>query len=67
MPEKLSGFRIPEDLKQRAMEAAKRQHISFSAFVEKAIRQALEQGASLEVQIQELRRRVEELERIVKK
>lgn len=67
MANRLTGFRIPEDLKQRAMEAAKREHMSFSAFVEKAIQKALDEGASLEVQIQELRRRVEELEKIIKK
>lgn len=57
-------LRMSQDLKTRAMEAAKQQKMSFSAFVRSALEAAMEKGqTSIQEQIDELRRRVEALER----
>lgn len=57
-------LRISKDLKDRAMEAAKKQKITFSAFVRAALEAAIAKGqTSIQEQIDELRRRIEALER----
>ena len=57
-------LRISQDLKDRAMAAAKQQKMTFSAFVRSALEAAMEKGyTSIQEQIDELRRRVEALEK----
>ena len=57
------ALRISEELKNRAMEAAKKKGVTFSEFVREAIVASLEKGENdLQSQIDELRRRVEALE-----